>query len=266
MKNSILVILLNVSIIGFAQTDIFTTDFQNGMPLNYTLVDNDGLIPAPQVSEYTSAWITILDPYNLADTIAASTSYFSPTGIANRWLITAPFSIGSYGNFIEWQAKSQDAAVPDDYLILVSTTDNQLSSFTDTIGYIMEENSEWTTRTVNLSDYGFNNQTIYIAFINVTNDGFKLYIDDIHAWKNDPVSLKELNQINTVSIFPNPSNGIFTVSSQSEIQKVNVSNSFGQIIFTTTQAKIDLSNYSNGIYFLNIDTNMGSTNIKVIKN
>ena len=264
MKKFIFVILSNVSIIGFAQTDIFTTDFQTGIPISYTLIDNDGLIPAAQVSEYTSAWITVLDPANLTDTIAASTSYFSPAGKASRWLITASFTTGSYGNFIEWEAKSQDAAVPDDYLVLVSTTDNQIASFTDTVGYIIEENFEWTTRTVNLSNY--NNQSIYIAFVNVTNDGFKLYIDDIHAWKNDPVSVNELYQNNAVSIYPNPTKGMFSVESESQIQKVIVSNSFGQIVFTTEQTKIDLSNYPNGIYFLKIETISGSTINKLIKN
>ncbi|MEY3235974.1 MAG: hypothetical protein RI883_75 [Bacteroidota bacterium] len=266
MKYSLLTIVSFVCFSGISQTDIFTTDFQTGIPLNYTLVDNDGLIPASQVSEYTSAWITVLDPENPLDTIAASTSYFSPAGTANRWLITAPFALGSFGNFIEWEAKSQDAAVPDDYLVLVSSTDNQITSFTDTVGYIIEENFEWTTRTVNLSDYGFNNQTIYIAFVNVTNDGFKLYIDDIHAWENDPVSVDELSQNSSISIYPNPSSGIFTISSTQKIQKVQVLNSLGQVTFETNQTTIDLENYSNGIYFLNIETDLGFKTLKVLKN
>ena len=128
---------------------------------------------------------------------------------------------------------------------------------------LIEENFEWTTRTVNLSNY--NNQSIYIAFVNVTNDGFKLYIDDIHAWKNDPVSVNELYQNNAVSIYPNPTKGMFSVESESQIQKVIVSNSFGQIVFTTEQTKIDLSNYPNGIYFLKIETISGSTINKLIK-
>ena len=112
----------------------------------------------------------------------------------------------------------------------------------------------------------YNNQAIYIAFVNITNDGFKLYIDDIHAWINDPVSVNELYQNNAVSIYPNPTKGIFSVECESQIQKVIVSNSFGQIVFTTEQTKIDLSNYPNGIYFLKIETISGSTINKVIKN
>ncbi len=266
MKKSILVILLNISFIGFSQTDLFTTDFETGIPVSYTLVDNDGFTPATQVAEYTSAWIAVLDPENISDTIAASTSYFSPAGTANRWLITAPFTLGSFGNFIEWEAKSQDAAVPDDYLVLVSTTDNQISSFTDTLIKVIEESFEWTTRSVDLSEAGYNDQTIYIAFVNITNDGFKLYIDDIHAWKDDPVTIGELNETDPISIYPNPSKSVFNISSQHKIQQINVSNSLGQIVLTTNQSKIDLENFSNGVYFLNIQTDQGFTNVKVVKN
>ena len=91
------------------------------------------------ISEFTSAWITTIDPIDSTDTIAASTSYFSPAGTASRWLITPQLSLGAFGNYINWNARSHDPSFPDDYLVLVSTTDSQITSFTDTIGNINEE-------------------------------------------------------------------------------------------------------------------------------
>src|SRR5574343_276008 len=68
-----------------SQTDIFTTDFQTGIPVNYSVVDNDGLIPDAQVANFSDAWISLQDPENSADTIVGSTSFFSPIGTASRW-------------------------------------------------------------------------------------------------------------------------------------------------------------------------------------
>ncbi len=53
----------------FGQTVVMSTDFQQGIPTNYTLVDNDGNTPDPLVAEYTSAWITVVDPENALDTV-----------------------------------------------------------------------------------------------------------------------------------------------------------------------------------------------------
>ena len=54
-----------------AQTSILSTDFQTGIPSNYTLLNLDAQAPHPQVLEFASGWITTPDPENSADTVAA---------------------------------------------------------------------------------------------------------------------------------------------------------------------------------------------------
>ena len=137
IKSSLQILTCVIAFVSFGQTDIFTTDFQSGIPVNYSIVNNDGLTPNSQVSNFSNAWIALQDPENNLDTIVGSTSFFEPEGTASRWLITPPFALGAYGNLIEWEAKSHDASFPDNYMILVSTTDNQISSFTDTVGYFL---------------------------------------------------------------------------------------------------------------------------------
>jgi hypothetical protein len=105
MKQLLLFILGSFYMGISAQTVILSTDFQQGMPAVYTIVDNDGKTPDALVAEYTSAWITTVDPENAADTVAASTSYFTEMDSASRWMITPPLSLGAFGNFLEWNAK-----------------------------------------------------------------------------------------------------------------------------------------------------------------
>ncbi len=245
---------------AFAQTVIMSTDFQEGIPANYTLVDNDGNTPDPLVAEYTSAWITVVDPENALDTVAASTSFFTALDSASRWMITPPLALGTYGNYIQWNAKSHDPSYPDDYLVLVSTTDNQLSSFTDTIGYIKEENFEWTNREVNLFTEGFHDQTIYVAFVNRTLDGFKLYIDDIEVRKDDATGLQEPSTISFV-VYPNPSSDLIYVSGTEKLEKMELLDLNGMLLQTTALTFMNVQALPSGMYLIRCTMN-GMTSTK----
>lgn len=263
MRKKALIIYSVLSFSALAQTDLMNTDFQSGMPATYTIVDNDGLTPDASVSNFTSAWIVLEDPEYPGDQVAASTSFFSPVGTANRWMITPALTLGTFGNYIEWSARSQDASYPDDYLVLVSNTDSQLSSFTDTIGYVIEENFEWTTRMVDLSDQGYDNQTIYIAFVNITENGFKLYIDDIRVWKDDQTGLAEQKELEA-KIYPNPFHDHITIQTDNEAIST-VFNSTGGMIIRTSEKQIDLSALPNGVYYVNISTEKGIETVKAVK-
>jgi hypothetical protein len=255
-----------LNFVANCQTDIFTTDFQTGIPVNYTVVDNDGLTPDAQVANFTNAWISLQDPENAADTIVGSTSFFSPTGTASRWLITPAITLGAYGNFIEWQAKSHDASYPDDYMVLVSSTDDQIASFNDTIGTVIGENFEWTTRKLNLSTNGYNNQTIHIAFVNNTEDGFILYLDDIRAWKEDPVSVNELSADLQVKVYPNPTLDMVNVVTAAQLIQLELLSINGDLMTTTESNSLNLSNYPFGVYFLKVITEEGIVVKRIIKN
>ena len=264
IKGIILVTLVALTSNAFSQIDIYTEDF-SGTPVGFTIVDNDGLTPNAAVSEFTEAWIQLADPDSLADTVMGSTSFFDPIGIADRWLITPAITLGSYGNRFYWEAKSHDASFPDDYYVLISTTDTQLSSFTDTIGYIIEEFDTWTLRDVDLTANGYNDVTVHIAFVNRTYDGFKLYIDDIRAEKENDLSLPAPGFNVTYLIYPNPTKGQLFVS-VSEFMSLEIISLDGISLITSKEANVDLSDLPNGIYFVRIRVPSGELTQRFIKN
>lgn len=240
----------------FGQTIIYSTDFQGGIPSEFTIIDNDLNTPAPQVSEFNAAWICIEDPENTSDSIAASTSYFSAPDTANRWMITPSLSLGSFGNKFYWNAKSQDPSFPDDYFVLVSTTDNLPASFLDTVGYIEGENFEWTERNLDLSDLGYDNQSIYVAFVLRTYDGFKLYIDDLQAVTDDFTGVSEHMHF-SFNLFPVPVKRILNVSSESAFSSVTISDLQGKVLYTGIENAIDVGNYPQGTYFIQVESDKG---------
>lgn len=181
-------------------------------------------------------------------------------------MITPAISLGAYGNFIEWQAKSHDASYPDDYMLLVSTTDNQISSFTDTIYTVIGENFEWTTRQISLSANGYNSETVYLAFVNNTEDGFILYLDDLHAWKEDPVSVNEISAAIQVNIYPNPTAEIVNVETAAQLIQIELLSLNGDVMLSSKNSSLNLSNYPVGVYFLRVVTGEGIVVKRIIKN
>jgi hypothetical protein len=213
-----------------AQTVVFTEDFQSGIPATWTLIDNDGNTPAAAVSEYTEAWISKTDPDSAANQTASSTSFFDPSGTADRWLISPALSLSGFGNILSWKAKSHDASFPDGYFVLISTTGTEMVDFIDTMKIVSFELEHWTSHSVSLSDSGYNNQIVHIAFILRSADAFKLYIDDVELVNDDPSSVAErLAQNWQLSGF---GNGEFNILIDAEILNVQTTNLQGQEIGT----------------------------------
>ena len=75
------------------------------------------------------------------------------------------------------------------------------------------------------------------------------------------------NALNEVSIFPNPSNGMFNVFiNKEEMFHLTITNASGQVVLKDniiSSKKIDLSNYTNGLYFINLVSDFNSY-LKVI--
>ncbi|MCO4814290.1 MAG: choice-of-anchor J domain-containing protein [Flavobacteriales bacterium] len=240
---------LLLSLAANAQTEIYNEDFQSGFPINYSIVNNDGMTPATAVSDFTDAWVLLSDPDNDSDTIVGSTSFFETPGRADRWLISSAISLSAFGNMLYWEARSHDPSFPDDYYVLVSRTDTQLSSFTDTVASVLNELEGWQARSANLSEYDLDNETIYVAFVNTTLDGFKLYIDDIRVEVEDPAGIHELVQTN-VTTFPNPSIDYIEVSGNKTFNNYKIFSLSGEIIIDSTDSRIDVTRLEAGNYLM----------------
>ena len=133
-----------------------------------------------------------------------------------------------------------------------------------TFGFIIEENFEWSPREVDLSEEGYDNQTIYIAFVNKTYDGFKLYLDDMEARKEDVTGVT-INLCNNIFVYPNPSNDKITFSSDYPIENITILSASGSLLHQTTESIVDISHYPVGLYYARIISNKQTSILKIIK-
>jgi len=175
------------------QTIFFQEDFSNGIG-SWKTVDVDGKTVHSEMRQVLSSigitlpdnkmsWVVGKVSSNPDDYMALSTSYYDPAGRADDWLISPKITIGENA-YLEWSAIAFNTSYPDGYEVYVSTTDDEISSFTAKIFSIQAEpNGSLNRRFVNLSKLGYQNQDIYIAFRNNSNDRFLLGIGDIIVWQ-----------------------------------------------------------------------------------
>lgn len=269
MKKIFTVLAVIASSTLFGQVTIFEENFDaTTIPASFTIIDNDGHTVDSDVQEYTNAWIYKEDPTDPSNGTASSTSYFSPVDRADRWLITPKITLGAFGNYLSWKGLSHDASFPDSYKVMISTTGTTVADFTDTLVVISNETPTWNNHTESLVAY--EGQEIYIAFVNTTFNGFKLYLDSLNVRELDPMSVqKEEIQL---AVYPNPMKDIINLSTGSSvILNVEIYNSFGQKVVEeslknrSTQHSVSVANLENGIYFISVETSAGVVRKKVIK-
>ena len=84
-----------------------------------------------------------------------------------------------------------------------------------------------------------------------------------------PVGIETLNT--NVAFFPNPVRNILTITTESEISGVTISDASGRIVLAknlirSQNADVDLSSLEDGIYFVRVETPTGIALQKIVKN
>ena len=152
--------------------------FNPQIPQNWTLYDEDGRTPETEVSFVDEAWVA--SDYG-GPWAAVSTSWYSPAGAADDWLVTPPIAI-SDGSEISFRATALDPDFPDGYQVRISTATNSVSDFLANPALLTvdeEQVGAWNNRTIDLAAEGYADQIIYLAWRNTSDDMFVLLVDNI---------------------------------------------------------------------------------------
>ncbi len=96
----------------------------------------------------------------------------------------------------------------------------------------------------------------YVAIKFVHGGGHKALVLDNIEWTTNASTSKF--DTSKATVFPNPTSGIFTVASDLNIAQIDIFNTLGQKVLTTTDKIINLQNAANGLYIVNITTNEGT--------
>lgn len=185
---------------------------------------------------------------------------------------------------------TSNCCLPD--LTLTSALDNMNNNSPDNISHREREFWIRASNIISVGNYDFQDGVVYHAgdfvelnpgFEALVGSQFSAYIEgcsndflykNSNSNSNDEVKSSTIDIVkNKVNIYPNPTSGLLNVSLlNNKIKKVTLSSIEGKVyVFeqfdNSENVVLDLSNYSSGIYLMNIETDQGEIiNSKVIKN
>lgn len=195
-----------------------------------------------------------------------SASYINGVGALtpDNWLISPAINIPAEGAHMNWYDAAQDGSYPADYYQVMVSTGNTPSDFSNIVFSVTLSSANWTERYVNLSDFA--GQTVYIAFVHMNSyDNYMMKIDDINIEAG--VGIDE-NEANAIRVFPNPATNMINVEAQG-FEQYELVNMLGQTVksnrLANGQANINVSNLSNGVYFVRLINGSNVETIKVVK-
>ena len=165
-------------------------------PADWARHNVDARTPNTQVSWMQSdAWVVrenFVD--DVTNCVAFSTSYYTPVGAANDWLLTPPITLPAHP-VLRFRSKVADPLYPDGFevrWVLADPTDvSGASPAFDTATYlptmqtnaplltVAAEASTWTSHELTLNALA--GQRVRIAFRNTSNDQFLLLLDDVQV-------------------------------------------------------------------------------------
>jgi hypothetical protein len=204
---------------------------------------------------------SIMGPYQDIDPTLTGHIYWQVTGASpNRMFVVSFDSIPYYGD------------INSDYYYLMGTTvcpnplyatcQIVLYETTNIIDIYIQSKDDCPGWNNGLAIEGIQDSTGVNAAI-VTGRNNSVWTATNDAWRFAPATVKisEFDANNSISIMPNPGNGIFTISLQqypTKVLGIEIFNSLGQIInkdvLNTKTKIIDISNSPKGIYFLKVSS------------
>jgi PKD repeat protein len=178
------------------QGDAFTLDFEACTDYSsvfdpWTTVDGDGVTTyqssdADFTGEGTAFGFMAFNPVDAGFDGVASAHGGDRCGMAicpsdasqsDDWLISDQLTLQTNSSISFWVLSPKPGTWGNDtYKVLVSTTDNNTTSFTDISGTV-EAPATWTQHTYDLSAY--DGQDVYVAIQHESTDMFIFFIDDI---------------------------------------------------------------------------------------
>jgi hypothetical protein len=243
---------------------IFSEDFEAGLPDTWTTIDADG--DGNQwydlVNEGSPDVITGHSGVGLLTSASYSGSALTP----DNWVITPQINLTGVSHVSLWVSGQDPAWSGEHYGIYVSTTGTAAANFTllfeETLPATETERT-WYNRQISLAAYSGN---VYIAVrhFNCTNM-FRLNLDDVTVAAGVGVDEMGLTDVN---IYPNPTTDVLYVAADG-YSTVSITNMLGQVIRTEnindTQFALNVTDLNAGVYFINLKGERGTTSKKFIK-
>lgn len=160
------------------------------------------------------AWGVLYNPI-IKDTFLVSTSWVDTNKVTSRWILLPVVNGISVNSVLHWKAMAPDPTYADGYAVYISTNtsvadttifnnSNKVFQLNDNSTSGGGEKQNWIQRSISLANYS--GQSIRIAFKNISNQKYQLWLDDITVenlpYAND-AALENVNNVKYVLVNQN---------------------------------------------------------------
>lgn len=184
---------------------------------------------------------------------------------ANDWAFTPELQLtGSVSYQLSFAFSVAGGTFPEKLKVMYGAGQN-VAGMTDLLFDSTMTNTTYETATILFTPP--TTGSYYVGFHNYSDaDMFRVYVDDVTI---DIATAVEDNMVaKNISIYPNPTTGIFTIAGNVKNATVNVMSITGKVVYQNTisgnNTTIDLSNNAKGLYFVSISTEKGTETYKVV--
>lgn len=192
--------------------------------------------------------------------------YYNPAG-NDDWLISPKVYLNeNLANIsLSLWAKSYSPDWLESFNIYISTTENNIDSFSEIIGGDNNVPSEWAQYNYELD--GYIGDSIYIAIQCNSVDSWYLFVDEIVLLSENNLSIDKsiIDNFSLSRIYPNPFNPVTNISYVLPLEaqiSLNIYDIGGREITTLTEGvktagsysiEWNAENYPSGVYFVKLD-------------
>lgn len=272
MKKLLFSFLL-ASVMGNAQTSVYTESFENITSLQdagWTLYNDANTPFGTYAAAFPNAWNVINWQVENGNLVASSPSWFTTIAQADRWLVSPAITLPANSTVaLEFFARAHQGTPYDDgFKLKISTTTTAKASFTNILAVDHAVNlpiSDQTPYQVNLSAYA--GQTIYLAWVNDFTNGNILSTDDIDVVATPVLAAEDFNK-KDLTIYPNPIADYFTINNAKDVISVKIYDLSGKVVKSQLKSvdnKFNISDLEKGFYTISIETKSGIVSKKIIK-
>lgn len=189
-------------------------------------------------------------------------------GVNSDWLISPKLKIDE-GYVLTFFVKSLTGEYGlERYNVLVSTTDDNVASFTKIEDNRRAPAEAWEKVSFDLKEYV--GKEIHLAIQCVSIDTYMFMIDDISVGKGTVANESAVRLENRLSLYPNPAREMIVIHAKdATINRVDVFNVAGTMVYqsnalNTTDYRYSVKGLNAGVYFARVATDKGTTVMKFV--
>ena len=232
--------------------DTYVYDNNNNLVSSVNQVDNDAELVTSEVTYF----------YNSNNELVSDSTY--TWGNSWDYIRLGTYTYDTYGNLINWLSQSKNSGILENLTRTIFTFD-AANNQTSATRQDWKDNS-WVN--LDLDRHSFNEYNLLIsdAYKYWNSQGTKIMDGDssVYYYHDAVTGINETDRANEfICVYPNPTRGKFTLTSNSNIQSIVIFNTNGELVYSDSgfiqqmQKEIDLSEYNKGVYLLKVKTAKG---------